>query len=175
MDNAVVEPAEVIKPTVAGVQSILRSALKARRTLKRFVLMSSTSAVFMPSGYDDPKMADIWDETAWSDNAVEIVRTMGKDALGPYKYAAAKVLAERAAWEFVEREKAKEGGLEWDLVTLCPSYVFGPIVHDVPTLESFKGTAKDWYDHVIQGDLQGVMLTSYGWVPSLTLLEWLCS
>lgn len=37
-----------------------------------------------------------------------------------------QTLAERAAWEFVEKEKP-----QWDLVTLCPPFVLGPILHQV--------------------------------------------
>ncbi|RDX46686.1 NAD(P)-binding protein [Lentinus brumalis] len=163
VNSTAVEPDEVIKPTVDGVQSILRSALMARSTLKRVVLMSSSSAVFMPASYDDPKMHEVWDDNTWSNNTVEAVRTLGRDAMGPYKYAAAKVLAERGAWELVQREKAKEGGLEWDFVTLCPSYVFGPPAHDVPALEKLKGSSKDFYDHVVKVDIQGPTLTSFGY------------
>jgi hypothetical protein len=41
-------------------------------------------------------------------------------------YRASKTLAERAAWEFVETNKPS-----WDISTINPPLVFGPIIHQV--------------------------------------------
>jgi len=44
-------------------------------------------------------------------------------------YRGSKKFAELEAWKFVEREKP-----QFDLVTLCPPMVFGPVVHPVPNV-----------------------------------------
>jgi nucleoside-diphosphate-sugar epimerase len=41
-------------------------------------------------------------------------------------YLASKTLAERAAWEFVETNKPV-----WEIATINPPLVFGPIIHQV--------------------------------------------
>lgn len=48
-------------------------------------------------------------------------------------YRASKTLAERAAWKYVEENKP-----DWDLVTVCPPYVLGPIIHEAATPESLN-------------------------------------
>jgi hypothetical protein len=41
-------------------------------------------------------------------------------------YRASKTLAERAAWEFVETHQPA-----WDLTTINPPFVYGPIIQEV--------------------------------------------
>jgi nucleoside-diphosphate-sugar epimerase len=51
---------------------------------------------------------------------VEVVAQQGKNAPPFAKYSASKLLAERAAWEWV-----KEANPHFDLVTILPSFIFG--------------------------------------------------
>ena len=48
-------------------------------------------------------------------------------------YRGAKKFAEKAAWDFV-----RDGKPNFDLVTLCPSMTFGPIVHPVSDLNQLN-------------------------------------
>jgi len=52
-------------------------------------------------------------------------------------YRASKVVAERAAWSFMEEERTTAGGASsFDLVSLCPAMVFGPFLdteHSLPS------------------------------------------
>lgn len=48
-------------------------------------------------------------------------------------YRGSKKFAELAAWEFIKNEKPP-----FDLVTLCPPMVFGPVVHPVPSIEQLN-------------------------------------
>lgn len=41
-------------------------------------------------------------------------------------YAASKTLAERAAWDFIEKEKPP-----FDLTAILPVFNFGPYIHEV--------------------------------------------
>ena len=50
---------------------------------------------------------------------------------------ASKTCAERAAWEFVEKQKPN-----FDLVTLCPPLVFGPVIHSLKSLDELNTSNK---------------------------------
>jgi nucleoside-diphosphate-sugar epimerase len=55
-------------------------------------------------------------------------------------YRGSKKFAELAAWDFIKNEKPK-----FDLVTLCPPMVFGPIVHPVSSLDQLnESNAQLW-------------------------------
>ncbi|KAF2167809.1 hypothetical protein M409DRAFT_53773 [Zasmidium cellare ATCC 36951] len=96
------DPNVVVKPTVAGVLSIVRSAAKTP-SVKRFVLTSSSTAVTLPKpGKEFSVGVDDWDQ-----EAIDIAW-----APPPYTnerafpvYAASKTEAEKAFWKFVKEEK----------------------------------------------------------------------
>lgn len=69
-------------------------------------------------------------EKDWNEYSPAQVEEKGKDAAPADAYRASKTLAEKAAWKFVEDNKPK-----WDLVTLCPPLVLGPIMHQVTVQE----------------------------------------
>ena len=48
-------------------------------------------------------------------------------------YRASKTFAERASWEFLEKEKPN-----FTITTMCPPFVFGPIVHYLQSLDSLN-------------------------------------
>ncbi|RPD79310.1 NAD(P)-binding protein [Lentinus tigrinus ALCF2SS1-7] len=164
--SAATDPEEVIGPAVRGTTSLLNSALKHQATVKRVFVMSSCAAVYTPSLSDAQEKTAIVDEKNWNEVSVEHVKEKGKEADGMHIYRASKVLAERAAWDLYEREKSREGGLGWDLVTMCPPWVFGPVVHEAPTLEIFGSTQSLWYNNVVKGEVKGDALTKagYEWV-----------
>ncbi|KAI0635004.1 NAD-P-binding protein [Trametes polyzona] len=147
-----VDPDEVIVPGVNGAVNILKSAVKHRATVKRVVFTSSCAAIVTPPESLDAKPR-VFDENDWNDAAVKEVQEKGRDAFPLNKYRASKVLAERAAWEFYEKEKARMGaeGLGWDFVVLAPPYIFGPVLHEVPSFDAFSGTARLWYNRVVKG------------------------
>jgi dihydroflavonol-4-reductase len=96
---------EVIGPAREGAVRALRAAHDAG--VQRVVLTSSFAAV----GYGHPPQSEPFDETSWTD----------PKAPGLSAYVKSKTLAERAAWDFVEREG---GGMELSVVN--PVAVFGP-------------------------------------------------
>lgn len=53
-----------------------------------------------------------------------------------------------AAWNFVETHKGKIG---WDLVALCPSFVYGPILHEVHSPEKLNATMNEFANVVFKG------------------------
>lgn len=50
-------------------------------------------------------------------------------------------LAERAAWDFVEKEKP-----QFDIATICPPLVLGPLIHQVAKASSLNTSVKQFYD-----------------------------
>ncbi|KAM7518225.1 hypothetical protein LguiB_017187 [Lonicera macranthoides] len=111
MDFSSVDPEnEVIKTTVNGVLSIMRSCLKAKN-VKRLVYTSSTGTIVVQR---QPPLE--FDESFWTD--VDFCRAQ---TMTGWMYFVAKTTAEKTAWKFAE-----ENGI--DLVTVQPSFVFGPFI-----------------------------------------------
>ncbi|OSD07840.1 NAD-P-binding protein [Trametes coccinea BRFM310] len=150
------DPAEVIDPTVNGTLSLLCSAA-ASPAIKRIVMLSSGGAVITRNS-PEPR---VYDETCWNDADVREVEEKGRDAHPFAKYMASKVLAERRAWQFYEENKAK---LSWELVTVTPPWVFGPILHEVgKDSESLTGSNRMLWEAIFNG-AYGVPAHSVCWV-----------
>jgi nucleoside-diphosphate-sugar epimerase len=98
---------ELIVPAREGTLRVLRASRDAG--VKRVVLTSSFAAI----GYGQKQRNTPFNETDWTD-------PNGDDVL---PYTKSKVLAERAAWDFI----AKEGG-SLELSVINPVGVFGPVL-----------------------------------------------
>ena len=100
------KPDALIVPARDGTLRVLRAAVKAG---VRRVVMTSAAAAARP-----PHSADrISDETVWADPADRQF-----DA-----YRRSKILAERAAWDFMAGHTGRTG-----LTTILPGAVFGPVL-----------------------------------------------
>ena len=104
---------EVIIPARDGTLRVLRAARDAN--VKRVVVTSSFAAV----GYGHPpNTGKVLTEKDWSE-------PKGPDV---YPYIKSKIFAERAAWDFIE----KEGG-SMEMATVNPTAILGPILSkDLP-------------------------------------------
>lgn len=98
---------ELIVPAREGALRVLRAARDAG--VQRVVLTSSFAAI----GYGQKVQTAPFDESNWTDVAGDDVQP----------YAKSKTLAERAAWDFIEREG---GALE--LAVINPVGVLGPVL-----------------------------------------------
>jgi nucleoside-diphosphate-sugar epimerase len=98
---------ELVRPAREGTLRVLRAARDAG--VRRVVLTSSFAAV----GYGHEPRAEPFDETSWT----------RLDGRGVSPYVKSKTLAERAAWDFVDREG---GGME--LAVVNPVAVLGPVL-----------------------------------------------
>ena len=98
---------ELIVPAREGALRVLRASRDAG--VKRVVLTSSFAAI----GYGHPERQEVFTEKDWTNPA-------GPDVM---PYTKSKTLAERAAWDFIDREGA---GLE--LAVVNPVAVFGPVL-----------------------------------------------
>ncbi|KZO94395.1 NAD(P)-binding protein [Calocera viscosa TUFC12733] len=114
-------------PAVKGTTSIFNS-LKGSTTVKRVVFTSSFVAMMEPheSGYH-------YTEADWNNNASTLIKKSPNDLPGVMIYLAAKTDAEHIAWDFYNEHK---GQVQWDLVTLNPPYIWGPMLQDEPNFSS---------------------------------------
>lgn len=103
---------EVIIPARDGVLRVLRAARDAG--VKRVVFTSSCGAIY----YGLPPQTTPFDEMSWSNLDGEMSA-----------YVKSKVIAERAAWDFI----AQEGGA-LELSVINPAGIFGPLL--VPGISS---------------------------------------
>ncbi|CAM0909956.1 unnamed protein product [Alopecurus aequalis] len=117
--------AEIIAPAVTGTLNVLKACYEAK--VKRVVLVSSCAAVGANPNWPEGKP---FDEDSWSDE--NHCRKNGD------WYYLSKTLAEREAFAY-----AAKTGL--DIVTICPSWVIGPLMQSTVNSSSkilinyFKG------------------------------------
>ncbi|KAJ5110571.1 hypothetical protein N7532_001106 [Penicillium argentinense] len=119
---------ELIIPAINGVKSILTASAKAG-TVKRIVLTSSFASIVDVDSTPSPDFtytAQHWNPLSY-DTAVDPKST------SVVAYRGSKKFAELAAWDFVKTEKPC-----FDLVTLCPPMVFGPVVHPVHNIKQLN-------------------------------------
>jgi dihydroflavonol-4-reductase len=128
------DPDEVVVPAREGTLHVLRAAVAAG--VPRVVLTSSFAAV----GYS-PKPVRDYDETDWTDPA-----TPGLPA-----YPLSKAVAERAAWDLIERQ-----GGDTDLVVINPTWIAGP------TLTGAARSSLAFFTAMLDGLLPAVPRQRFG-------------
>ncbi|KAF8308508.1 NAD(P)-binding protein [Clavulina sp. PMI_390] len=124
------DPNDLIGPSVAGTKNVLNAALKFGPNIKRVVVTSSSVAMLEP--HSTPYT---YTESDWNDASIRAVEEKGAKASLPEIFFASKTLSERAAWTFVEEHK---GELTFDIVAICPPWMFGPIIHDAPSIDTLN-------------------------------------
>ena len=127
---------DLVDPAVQGTLAMLRAAAASRR-VKRVVLTSSMAAV------TDSPGDKVLTEADWNDQS-SLTRN-------PYYYS--KTLAERAAWDFMAREKPG-----FDLVAINPFLVVGPC--HTATINTSVQTLVN----LIRGTYPAVMALTWGFV-----------
>jgi len=155
LDNSPVGT-ELIRPAIHGTVGILQSALKHGKTVKRVVVTSSCAAVLQVE--PEPKT---FSELDWNEQAPKEVAEMGRAAPAITKYRASKTLAERAAWDFVEKHKSE---IEWDLVVINPPFVFGPTIHHTPTPDALNTSARQFYTMLTEESSPAIRHSGSCWV-----------
>jgi len=145
-------PSEVIDPAVKGATGILASAAKFGTKVKRVVLTSSGVAV----AAEDAKEGDVDDETTWNTSSPRILEAEGKKTNPFTAYSASKALAEKEAWDFIEREKPS-----FDLSTILPTYNFGPFIHDVSKEKPIGTSAGVFLSTFPAGETSGKLVSDW--------------
>lgn len=116
---------DLIDPAVNGTTGILKAIHKSAPSVKRVVITSSFAAM---SRYTNPPR--VYTEEIWNDMTLEDALNSTNPQMA---YRASKTLAERAAWDFVEKEKPN-----FSIATLNPPMIYGPVLHEVSSLDSLN-------------------------------------
>jgi len=145
------DPDDFVDAAISGTTSLLDSILRYGRSVKRVIVTSSGAALVEPKepGY-------VYTEADWGDYSVREVQLKGVRADTVQKYRASKTLAERAAWDFVHAHKDK---ITWDLVTVLPTIVYGPIIHQTESIQDVNYSNQLLYNSILHerspGDVGG--------------------
>jgi nucleoside-diphosphate-sugar epimerase len=110
---------DLVLPAIRGTEAILAAA-KKETSVRRLVFISSFAAVITVSRLREHGMT--WTSADWN----PITYAEGVEGPTINGYRASKTLAEHAAWDCITHEHP-----HFDLVTLCPPLVFGPVAHPV--------------------------------------------
>ncbi len=126
---------DLLDPAIIGTTGILKAVKKSAPTVKRIVITSSFASILNAASHEK-----IYSEKHW--NPITEQEAIENPANA---YRASKTFAERAAWEFVEKEKPN-----FDIATICPPLVLGPVVHYLNSLDSIN-TSNERVRNMIQG------------------------
>jgi len=129
---------ELLDPAVIGTTGILKSIKKSAPSVKRVVITSSFASIV--DGSKGSRPDHTYSEADW--NPITKEQAVENPSNG---YRASKTFAERAAWDFVEKEKPN-----FTLATMCPPLVLGPIVHYLNSLDSLN-TSNQRIRDIVQG------------------------
>lgn len=127
---------DLIRPAREGALRVLKAARDAG--VKRVVLTSSFAAV----GYGTKELTRPYTEEDWTDPTGKVSA-----------YVKSKTLAERAAWDFIEREG---GGME--LAVVNPVAILGPV------LGKDLSTSIELVRRLLNGAAPGLPKVSFGFV-----------
>jgi nucleoside-diphosphate-sugar epimerase len=131
---------DMIDPAIMGTEGLLRSVMLKAESVRRVVITSSFAAMSR-----DGNHPEVYNESHWSG------LTMDQALSGhPFTaYKASKQFAEEAAWTFMKRERP-----QFELTTLTPPVVFGPILCTPDALNSVN-TSSQGVLALVRGERRG--------------------
>ncbi len=128
---------DLVDPAVKGTRNVL-SACKKSSSVRRVVVTSSMAAIT-----DEPESDHVLTEADWN----------VKSSLERNAYYYSKTLAERAAWEFAEKESPN-----FRMVVINPFMVIGP------SLSPAINTSNQLFIDLLRGTYPGIMNLTWGFV-----------
>ena len=112
-----------------GMTRVLEAIKAVAPSVKRVIVTSSFAAIAdltrMNEIGEKVHTGEDWNPVTWDEALDENNRGVA--------YQASKKFAEEAAWKFVKEEK-----VEFDLVTICPPMVYGPVQHGLKSLKDLN-------------------------------------
>lgn len=129
---------ELIDPALIGTTGILKALKRSAPSVKRVVVTSSFAAIMSEAQVANPNHT--FTEASWNPDGIDDIHRSP-----PTAYRVSKKLAERAAWDFIANEKPG-----FDLVTVNPPLVIGPVAHHLATLDSIN-TSNERVVSLLQG------------------------
>ncbi len=140
------DPKQLLTPAIFGTIGILKAVKRLAPSVKRVVITSSFAAMLSPI-----KHPDKYNETRW--NPITQEESIQNPANA---YRASKTFAEKAAWEFMGNEHP-----QFDLVTINPPLVLGPVVPYLNSLDEIN-TSNARIRNMIQGQWKDKLPSSLG-------------
>ena len=101
--------AALVRPALEGTRNVL-AAVERTASVQRVVLTSSVAAIYGDAKDVEQAPNGVFDASMWN--------TSSSLSHQPYPYS--KTVAEREAWQWVEKQQ------RWDLVTINPALIMGP-------------------------------------------------
>ncbi|KAL1857329.1 hypothetical protein Plec18167_008406 [Paecilomyces lecythidis] len=134
---------DILDPAINGTLNMLKAAAAAKNPqLKRVIVTSSFAAIGdLDHGH---RPGYTYSERDWNPATYEAA---AKHPSGAWVYCASKALAERAAWDFVEKEKP-----QFSLSTICPPWIIGPNINTITSLNKLNESTQIIYN-LINGSL----------------------
>ncbi|KAJ5032932.1 uncharacterized protein L3040_009521 [Drepanopeziza brunnea f. sp. 'multigermtubi'] len=118
---------DLLDPAINGTKGVLSAIKKNAPSVKRVVITSSFASII------NAAKGNSWTEHTYTEadwNPITLSEAVQNPSNG---YRASKTFAEKAAWDFVEKEKPN-----FTLATMCPPLVLGPIVHYLNDLSALN-------------------------------------
>lgn len=106
---------DIILPAINGTKNVLKAIKATSPQITRVVLTSSVAAQVQGLDFTKPFNEDSWNPITYEE----------AKAHGVAAYFGSKTFGERAAWDFIEKEKPN-----FEFSTVHPTYVFGPQAFD---------------------------------------------
>ncbi|EAU34910.1 conserved hypothetical protein [Aspergillus terreus NIH2624] len=126
---------DFLDPAIKGTTGILKAIKAYAPTVKRVVITSSFAAIVNAKEHAKVYSEKVWNPVTW------------EEAMDPAQtYRASKTFAEKAAWDFVEKEKPN-----FDVATINPPLVLGPVVHYLNSLDAIN-TSNNRIANMIRGN-----------------------
>ena len=127
---------DLLLPAINGTESVLKAAHKynsaqndEKKRIRRIVITSSFAAVF--DGDKGLRPGYTYTEKDWSPLTYEEAAATNDNPAKVYR--ASKTLAERAVWNFVEKQQPT-----FTIATLCEPMVFGPRIDNLKSLDDLN-------------------------------------
>lgn len=101
----------------------------------------------------NPRPGYTYTEKDW--NPVTYATAASPSTDGEIAYLASKTLAERAAWDFVAKNKSN-----FSVTSICPPMVYGPAFHTISSLDHLNTSSADIY-RLMNGSEKTIPKTMY--------------
>ncbi|KAI1408336.1 NAD dependent epimerase/dehydratase [Hypoxylon sp. FL1857] len=156
-----VNSTDFLNPAIKGTTEILSGITRVAPSVKRVIITSSFAALGNLAGNPISNPPKIYTREDWSPVTLEEAVATQDPRI---TYPASKKFAEKAAWDFV-----KENKVNFELVTLCPPGVYGPLFDpsQIAKPEDLNESTATVYKGLLRPDLK-----SSDPVPTTFLYVW---
>ncbi|KAL7928310.1 hypothetical protein V8C35DRAFT_285374 [Trichoderma chlorosporum] len=142
---------DLLVPAIEGTVQVLESTYKHAPQVKRIVITASfASIVDLSKGFRD---GYVYDEKDF--NPATYNEAKSKDTDFGFAYCASKVLAEKAAWKFVEENKP-----QFSVTVINPPVIYGPNRHFIDDLDNLNTSSGMFYS-LMNGSRSAVPPTAF--------------